>query len=109
MAHHLPVVAIDGDDNSRAVEGHLLHLVPVLADILRVAHAPAVIEEFLSARCLGLNGSLQEGEPERAPWQQSRNTTHSHVQGNCLRAYAGRPDRHRVSSRQITKISQLGW
>src|SRR5215475_5982111 len=30
MAHHLPTLAVDGDDHARAVEGHLFHLVPVL-------------------------------------------------------------------------------
>src|SRR4051812_29790750 len=45
----LPALAIDSDDSPRAVERHLFHRVPVLADILRVANAPAKINEFLSA------------------------------------------------------------
>jgi hypothetical protein len=67
----LPALAIDGDDNSRAVEGHLFHLVPMLANILGVANAPAVIDEFFCASLLCPSGGTPEGEAQHTPWQQS--------------------------------------
>jgi hypothetical protein len=70
------------------IRQRLFHLVPVLANILSVANAPAVIDEIFGSRFLRTSGGTPDGEAQHTPWQQSSNTVHSYPQGAYLRAHA---------------------